>query len=193
VYVKDNTLKIRNIKQTEDSTFVSLWDVNNAMKAVGLTVLKGFPYIQNWNNDKGFYFQAQQKLLYYSITTKSIDKQIPIDSAAENIQIDFEHQQIAYTVDNNLFVVKENQKPVQVNKEMPEEVRFGHIVHRNEFGIDQGTFWSPKGNYLAFYRMDESMVADYPLVNISTRIASLENEKYPMAGETSHECYRRRL
>jgi len=187
VYVKDNTLKRRNINQIEDSTFVSLWDVNNAMKAVGLTVLKGFPYIQNWSADKGFYFQAQQKLLYYSITTKSIDKQIPIDSAAKNIHIDFKHQQIAYTVDNNLFIVKENQKPVQVNKESPKDVRFGHIVHRNEFGIDQGTFWSPKGNYLAFYRMDESMVADYPLVNISTRIASLENEKYPMAGETSHE------
>ena len=24
-------------------------------------------------------------------------------------------------------------------------------------GINKGTFWSPKGNLLAFYRMDESM------------------------------------
>jgi len=31
------------------------------------------------------------------------------------------------------------------------------------------------------------MVADYPLVNIETRIASVENIKYPMAGMTSEE------
>ena len=187
VYVKDNTVKRRNINQPEDSTFISFWEVNNALKAVGLMALKNFPVIQNWSGDKGFYFQAHNKLLYYSIITKSIDKQLAIDSAAENIQIDFDHQQIAYTVDNNLFVVKENQNPIQVNKETPEDVRFGHIVHRNEFGIEQGSFWSPKGNYLAFYRMDESMVADYPLVNITTRIASVKAEKYPMAGETSHQ------
>lgn len=51
----------------------------------------------------------------------------------------------------------------------------------------KGTFWSPKGNLLAFYRMDESMVTDYPQVNTSTRIATLEPDKYPMAGMTSHK------
>ena len=60
-------------------------------------------------------------------------------------------------------------------------------VHRQEFGISKGTFWSPKGNLLAFYRMDESMVTDYPQVNTSTRIATLEPDKYPMAGMTSHK------
>lgn len=48
-------------------------------------------------------------------------------------------------------------------------------------------FLSPKGNLLAFYRMDESMVTDYPQVNTSTRIATLEPDKYPMAGMTSHK------
>jgi len=51
----------------------------------------------------------------------------------------------------------------------------------------KGTFWSPKGTYLAFYRMDQSMVTDYPQVNTSTRIATLEPNKYPMAGMTSHK------
>ena len=35
--------------------------------------------------------------------------------------------------------------------------------------------------------MDESMVTDYPQVNTSTRIATLEPDKYPMAGMTSHK------
>ena len=42
-------------------------------------------------------------------------------------------------------------------------------------------------NLLAFYRMDETMVTDYPQVNTTTRIATLEPDKYPMAGMTSHK------
>jgi dipeptidyl-peptidase-4 len=56
-----------------------------------------------------------------------------------------------------------------------------------EFGINKGIFWSPQGDRVAYYRKDESMVADYPLVDVTTRIAELDNEKYPMAGMSSHE------
>lgn len=87
----------------------------------------------------------------------------------------------AYTRKNNLYV-----DDIQVTDE-PEGVVCGQAVHRNEFGITKGTFWSPKGNLLAFYRMDESMVTDYPMVNISKRVGKLYNIKYPMAGMTSHK------
>ena len=63
----------------------------------------------------------------------------------------------------------------------------GESVHRNEFGINGGLFWSPKSNRLAFYRMDQSMVVDYPLVNTKTREAEPKLIKYPMAGMKSHE------
>lgn len=69
-----------------------------------------------------------------------------------------------------------------------EAVSFGASnVHRNEFGISKGIFWSPQGNAVAFYRMDESRVTDYPLVDISARTAALKATKYPMAGMASHE------
>lgn len=64
---------------------------------------------------------------------------------------------------------------------------YGQAVHRNEFGITGGTFWSPDGTKLAFYRMDQTMVTDYPQVNTFTRIAEEEPDKYPMAGMTSHK------
>ncbi len=63
----------------------------------------------------------------------------------------------------------------------------GESVHRNEFGISGGRFWSPKGSRLAFYRMDQSMVKDYPLVNTKAREAETMPIKYPMAGMKSHE------
>ena len=62
----------------------------------------------------------------------------------------------------------------------------GESVHRNEFGIDGGLFWSPKQSKLAFYRMDQSMVVDYPLVNTKARETEPKPIKYPMAGMKSH-------
>ena len=65
-------------------------------------------------------------------------------------------------------------------------VVLGESVHRNEFGINGGLFWSPKQSKLAFYRMDQSMVVDYPLVNTKAREAEVMPIKYPMAGMQSH-------
>ena len=88
---------------------------------------------------------------------------------------------VAYTQDNNLYVNSH-----AVTNE-PEGIVCGQSVHRNEFGISKGTYWSPKGDLLAFYRMDESMVTQYPLVDITARIGELNNVRYPMAGMTSHK------
>ncbi len=92
----------------------------------------------------------------------------------------------AYVDDNQLFVVDGQGKKHQLTTDGSREIVYGQSVHRNEFGIDKGTFWSPDGQRLAFYRMDQSMVTDYPQVNIFPREATYEPDKYPMAGMTSH-------
>ena len=93
----------------------------------------------------------------------------------------------AYTLNDQLYVVDCDGKKHQLTQDGSREIVYGQSVHRDEFGIYKGTFWSPDGNRLAFYRMDQSMVADYPQVNTSTRISTEEPDKYPMAGETSHK------
>lgn len=75
----------------------------------------------------------------------------------------------------------------QLTTDGSREIVYGQSVHRDEFGIHKGMFWAPNGQKLAFYRMDQSMVTDYPQVNIFSRIAKCEPDKYPMAGETSHK------
>lgn len=67
------------------------------------------------------------------------------------------------------------------------DIVYGESVHRNEFGIDGGMFWSKDKQKLAFYRMDESMVQSYPLVQTDDREATVRWRKYPMAGMTSHQ------
>ena len=93
----------------------------------------------------------------------------------------------AYVEDHQLFVVDGQGKKHQLSTDGSREIVYGQAVHRNEFGINKGTFWSPDGSKLAFYRMDQSMVTDYPQVDIFPREATYEPDKYPMAGMTSHK------
>ncbi len=93
----------------------------------------------------------------------------------------------AFVENHQLFVVDGQGNKRQLTTDGSREIVYGQSVHRNEFGIEKGTFWSPDGQHLAFYRMDQSMVADYPQVDIGPRITAYEPDKYPMAGETSHK------
>jgi dipeptidyl-peptidase 4 len=93
----------------------------------------------------------------------------------------------AFLRDNNLWVRYADGKEVQLTTDGSREIVYGQSVHRDEFGITKGTFWNGEGTKLAFYRMDQSMVADYPQVNTFKREAELEPDKYPMAGMTSHK------
>ena len=93
----------------------------------------------------------------------------------------------AYVENHQLFVVDADGQKHQLSTDGSREIVYGQSVHRNEFGIEKGTFWSPDGLRLAFYRMDQSMVTDYPQVDIFPREATYEPDKYPMAGMTSHK------
>ena len=88
--------------------------------------------------------------------------------------------------DHQLYVTDAEGVKHQLTTDGSREIVYGEAVHRNEFGIEDGIFWSPDKSKMAFYRMDQSMVTDYPQVNIFGRIAECEPDKYPMAGETSH-------
>ena len=88
--------------------------------------------------------------------------------------------------DHQLYVLADGEEQ-QLTTDGSREIVYGEAVHRNEFGIMEGLFWSPDGQRLAFYRMDQSMVTDYPQVDIFPRSATYEPDKYPMAGMTSHK------
>lgn len=139
-------------------------------------------------------FRQSNYMMWYDFAEKKIIKLAYLNDKAANFDFCKENGLMAYTVGSNLHVAEQGDFDKQVSpslvagKEEGETgVLYGQSVHRNEFGIMKGTFWSPKGTYLAFYRMDQSMVTDYPQVNTSTRIATPEPDKYPMAGMTSHK------
>lgn len=112
-----------------------------------------------------------------STANEEISEWNPASKATSYIQSE-SHQLFIRTADGN---------DTQLTTDGSREIVYGQSVHRDEFGIHKGMFWAPNGQKLAFYRMDQSMVADYPQVNIFGRIAKCKPDKYPMAGETSHK------
>ncbi len=170
------------------ATFLTLDEINAYANAAGIDSFEEIPNLK-WLNDQKAYFYAMGKegiaLNRLDIKKKTIEPLTTVPQDAENRNICEKTMRIAYTIDNNLFVA-DGDKQIQIT-DNPEGVVAGQSVHRNEFAIDGGIFWSPDGSQLAYYSMDERMVTDYPLVDITERIATVQPIKYPMAGMTSHQ------
>ena len=191
------TINIRNGKET---VLATLDEVNEAL----LNGEKPFQPTQElkqlrtlmgaslpWGDQKVITFRQGNYMIWYDFGQKKISNLFRLNEKAANLDFCKENGYVAYTVGSNLCIAHEGEKDLQINpdekKADPMDIVYGQAVHRNEFGIYKGTFWSPRGNCLAFYRMDQSMVTAYPQVNTTTRIATLEPDKYPMAGMTSHK------
>ena len=171
-----------------ENVFLTLDQLNEYAVKSGMDSLRRIPQL-TWLNDRQAYFYALAKdgiaLNRFDLKTKKMEQLTTVPQGAENQNICEKTMRIAYTVDNNLYVA-DGAKQIQITNN-PKGVVAGQSVHRNEFAIDGGIFWSPDGSQLAYYSMDESMVTDYPLVDITERVATSKPIKYPMAGMTSHQ------
>ena len=66
----------------------------------------------------------------------------------------------SFDITNNAMTREKKSHDFQISTDGSRSIVYGQSVHRDEFGISKGTFWSPNGELLAFYRMDQSMVTD---------------------------------
>lgn len=149
--------------------------------------LRTLPTIEWFTNTSG-YFQLENDFYTISIeggkATTTLWTSLP--ASAENVSVDLQKKQIAYTIGNNLYLNTGKDKQLAITRDTAAGVVNGKSVHRQEFGIDKGIFFSPSGNLLAYYHMDESMVEQYPLINWDAIPASMHYTRYPFAGRTSH-------
>ena len=91
----------------------------------------------------------------------------------------------AYLKGQSLWLKNSDGSETVVAESENSQITYGDFVSRNEFGIEDGIFWSPDSTKIAFYRKDESKVTSFPLLDITTRTGSLKEIKYPMAGMDS--------
>ena len=176
-----DTLFVINPKTGKEKTITTREIVNKVLEENQSGKLQHFHSVSfPWSDKEQMLIKLPGKYIVYDFKNNQIVSTTALKKEAANQDYCTTTGNVAYTVGNNLYI---NENAIT---DESEGIVCGQSVHRNEFGISKGTFWSPKGNLLAFYRMDESMVTQYPLVDITQRIAEVNNIRYPMAGMTSH-------
>ncbi len=180
-YIDDDfNIKLVNAKTGKETMFLS----SDKLAEENVKKVRSF----QWVDANTLYFPRNQRLITVSksgltsYTFSDVNMEEVIDQSVK-------HKLFIIKNEDGVFVesVKNSYKPILICPDTGKNITFGESVHRSEWGINEGQYISPNGNYIAFYRMDESMVEDYPLVNTGTPIATVEYMKYPMAGRNSHK------
>jgi len=184
-YAKDDAIYRVGAKGGTETLLLDIDMLNKSMHENSYDSINRLPRLNFFSNNS-CRFKIEDNYFIYDFDDSELQWINKVPDSAENINFEDDTRFIAYTVDNNLFIAIDG-KIRQVTFDENNEIVNGQTVHRVEFGIEKGIFWSPDSKMLAYYHKDETMVADYPLVDITTRIAQVENTKYPMAGMTSHE------
>ncbi len=198
------------VKQDADNlktdTIIGIAEFKDILNATGLDVVlpERFPFVV-WLNASEFRFVYNNIYIRYHIAKKQMSVINRIPKEAENAEFDTASKGVAFTMGENVWSFKPNSysqyigptsAPDKQGVAAPKDfvvtmdgiygLQNGKAVHRNEFGIQKGLFFSPKGNRLAYYKLYEGMVTDYPILDISQKPAVGNNIKYPLAGNSSH-------
>lgn len=184
--VKENeleTLVFQTSTSQEHIPVLSISELNNLLPEKERS--EAFPSY-DWLDENTLFINREQQYYAIDITKKEARLLFTLPEDAAHITFNKQKTACSYILDHNLHILKVDHTNIRVSSDGKPGIVYGQSVHRNEFGIEEGMFWSPDGSKLAFYRMDETMVDDYPLVDVSSTPASLKSIKYPMAGRTSH-------
>ncbi|MBS3914617.1 MAG: DPP IV N-terminal domain-containing protein [Bacteroidetes bacterium] len=181
--VKGEALVATDPYSKKDDTIFTLSKLNASL-AVDNASLKAIPMV-TWKDYNSLWFIAGNKMFVYTLSSQTsiLKRQLPESNDA--MEISPESMNVAAVVKDNLEIISAYGRK-KITEDGGSGIVYGQAVHRNEFGINGGLFWNKDGTKLAFYRMDEKRVTDYPIYNLSTRPASDYKIKYPMAGDSSH-------
>ena len=189
-------LQIHQIKNNWKPTVIlSVQDLQNAIATLELDErikLEKIPQNYKWEDENNLMFsvtgEKNQYTIRYNIPHQKIEIStiIPNDVAAnEALKTS---TQTAYLQGNNIEILQAGGHKIQVTKDTIEGISNGSsTVHRNEFGIAKGMWWSADEKKLLYYTKDERQVSNYPLPQWDTRFTTIKNIPYPMAGMKSEE------
>ena len=142
---------------------ITLEDINGSLP--DSLKLKRLPRAQ-WVSKSEFQFVTGKQVFIYNIDLKT-SSVLPfeISNDISNPMLFPDASGYMAHVENGLaYGVKEINHSITSNID---GIVIGESVHRSEFGITDGLFPSPKHRKLAYYEMDERMVSEYPLYELS--------------------------
>ncbi len=157
--------------------------LNAGMAKIGLDTLKEWKAV-NWLDREHLWFSTGKDILTFS-PAEGLAKINAFPEAAENTDFHEKTGNVAYVLGKQLWV-NADAVAYQIAESEEDGIVYGKSVHRDEYGITKGTFWSPSGRRLAFYRMDERAVTQYPIYELDSMPAQVRQIRYPYAGAASH-------
>ncbi len=183
-HVTADKIAIFSARDMKSDTLNLLPAINDKLAAQGAGKLDRIPAF-NWTAPDKFWFQHESVIYAWDIRESSLKRLNWFPQDASGTDIHDKSFFTAYLRDNGLWV-SIGGKELGVAQSEEDGIVYGQSVHRDEFGISKGTFWSPSGRYLAFYRMDERMVTKYPVYILDSMPARANEIRYPFAGAKSH-------
>ena len=115
-FIKDNILMQNDCKTQKQSTIVTLDELNSKLSAKGFAASKNFPSVV-WVTNSTVRFAVESSFVLFDVKQKAINSVISFDKSADDRELSPDNQKVAYTLDNNLFVVNGEGKVSQVTND----------------------------------------------------------------------------
>jgi len=179
---KDGESALKRVDAGLNEDFwITRGEIETALLAIDADSLSALPRVR-WTDKNSFRFYHKGTYYSYNTEDKKATKLFEYSPATmSHADVNWSTNAVAYVNEDNLYVNGD-----ALTTDGGNGIVYGQAVHRSEFGITNGTFWSESGKKLAFYRMDESMVTAYPLYNLDQKPANSKEIRYPVVGDPSH-------
>jgi dipeptidyl-peptidase-4 len=120
------------------------------------------------------------------VKSKKIRELTDTDKPQVNVKFSPDGKSIAFVRSNNLVLMDlKSGKETQLTYDGQEHVLNGHFdwVYEEEFSIIEGWQWSPDGNYIAYWQIDERRVPEFDIVQYNSLRLNWNRMRYPKAGD----------
>ncbi len=137
-----------------------------------------------------YIFEKKGDLYYFSVEENIFQRLTATYGEEKNPTFSPDYKQIAYTLNNNLFVYDLSKHlSIQLTNDGSESIKNGYsswVYNEEILGRSshyKAFYWAPDSRHIAFFRYDDSPVPRFPLFNANGVHGKLEWEYYPYAGD----------
>src|SRR5258706_6397855 len=130
-------------------------------------------------------FQGPNSLAWFDLKTQASRTLVSGKESIADPKISPDGRYVSFVRNHNLWLVSvADGKERALTEAGTEEVRKGELdwVYPEELEITTAYWWAPDSSAIAYFQMDESKVAKYPLVDFSSPTGEADEERYPPAG-----------
>ena len=130
-------------------------------------------------------FEGANSLAWFDLKSQAGRVLVPGKEELADVKISPNGQYVSFVREHNLWLVSTaDGKERAFTKGGTEEIRKGELdwVYPEELELFTGYWWAPDSNSIAYLEMNESKVAQFPLVNFESYTGEAEKQRYPVAG-----------